>query len=455
MSHISGNLNRLNHFLFDIHREEVCVSRARSDKEVRDIGTAVREIVNLIVGKAFESDSLFHIPRSKYSKHVKGVGSFFEHTKIVDLNEFDITVVLPHFNEDNVRAVKQLYTPNSACRHGVLKHSSAFVELEYIGKSKDILTEKELLTTIESKKYIISCGLYSLVKELIENCLSDEKKVPPVYRETGTLKVNSNEFGNKLHPNGPALKLCLKWHQKRGQNDLDISVDLVPAIRSSLTSDIFNNVTAPKFLREEIAATNSCCFIPKYKPKLSVDFIISFSRAESAILYKLYQDNSAWFYCYMILKFIFWNDTQLTQFHSAHLFSSYVLNSVLLQEAFTCEERDVTLVECLLKMIYTLQRYTESLDAKSVDHIQVRSVWFMDSVIGCRSLNERFEKGELVIINDVLEQIKDVLIDIDRDCNYDYENYKRIFLDIVRNLSKSLYVLNQERKLKYLQTTKD
>jgi hypothetical protein len=449
----AGKLNRVNQFLLDVHKEEICVSRARSYAEMCDIGTAVNEMVTSIVRKAFGNDQLFSIPRKQLSRHVQGVGSFFEQTKIVDLDEFDYTILLPYFNESNIKAVKQLHTPYFACKHGVPKHSSAFVELEYIGRDKDILTEKELLTTIESKKYIIACGLHSLAKEMIDKCLSnDEHKVSPIDRDTGTLKINKTDFGNKLLANGPALKLCLKWLQKQGNRDLNITVDLVPAIRLNPTPDIFDNITAPVFMRNEIEHYGGCCLIPKNKPQLSVDFLISFSQIESAIIIKLKQENSPWFFCYIILKFIFWNDTKLTQFPSAHLFSSYVLKSLLLQEAFSCKERDITLVECLLRMLDTLQRYTDTSDVGLMDHIQVRSVWFMDSVIGCRSVNERFEKGELVIIHDVLEQIKNMLINIDRDCDYEYARYKMVFLDIVQSLSKELYNLNQERKSKYSQT---
>ncbi|XP_053402252.1 uncharacterized protein LOC128557831 [Mercenaria mercenaria] len=284
---IIGRPNRVNRFLYDIYKEEIAVDRQRSKAEIHDIGTAVNDMISAIVGQAFETDTVFNIPRKMLPNHIIGVGSFFEQTKIIDVNEFDFTVVLPYFTSENVRVVKELHSPYVGCRHGVRKNPFAFVELEYVGKNADILTKKNLLTTIKSKRYILACGLYTFAKVKIDDCLSGPRKVQPVDRETGTLEFNVNGFGSKSYPNGPALKLYLKWWQNWGHNNLDITVDLVPAIKTSIPKNMSNNITAPYVMRKEVTKSNCCFFIPKNKPHVSVDFIISFSQIESQLLLTL------------------------------------------------------------------------------------------------------------------------------------------------------------------------
>lgn len=384
-------------------------------------------IENLTV-KSFENDSIFHLPLININKSVIGVGSFYEQTKIIDTNEFDFTFVLPYFNDSNIKVVKELCSTTSTCRHGFHKDPLVLVKLQYTGRDADILRENNLLTTFGSKTYVVACELHAYIKGRLRACLQAHS-FPGIVKSTGKLEIKNDA---DIIPHGPALKLQLRW-QNVCDDNLDISVDIVPAIQVT-HHPLFKSVTAPHKMNRLLNPNDSYPFIPQYNDSLAVHFLISFVQIEIQLMDRLRLSKQQWFLCYLILKYIFWYDQSFNLNSTTNFFSSYVLKTLLFQEVFVCTNDDITVVECLLKMLATLQRYTTRYYTESKTHVTVNSIWFLDDVVACRSWNKAHEANELKAVDMYLGQIKNLVIDVDRS-NSQHSKNKNNFKEIVQSFN--------------------
>ena len=162
----------------------------------------------------------------------------------------------------------------------------------------------------------------------------------------GTLSIK--KIGVQIH--GPAIALLLNWHSVCADTDIEISVDLVPAIEvNDIDPLVHESDTYSSSVFEELKRTGRVHLTPagRISPcKEGMCFQIACSETEVKLIKRLNLNHKK---CYKILKDIFDTRNEI----GTHMIISYVLKTLILKHASECTERKLS-GACIIKLLRTV-----------------------------------------------------------------------------------------------------
>ena len=357
-----------NRFLNDLYELELDLSNKFSKPEIKDIHEAIKEQLNALAKLMGEKDERLKIRESI------PVGSASEGTQIIRPCEFDCILIIDALSQPGVVEVK-VKNANVTSREYVLvkvKDDNVrsmfgdvccseydFVRCSFqIGQSLGRRYRLNRRVWYRQGLRGLSCNRSGL-RDLFYNAVYDATKLclqSAIQMETGHLRIKSS----KPEENGPAFTIKLLWNRGiiENQPTMEISVDLVPALKLSL--EMYESLLADtaRFEAdqfEHVRDVGSVLLIPRKH----WSFHVNFTDAEFLRTRGLSEHHRK---CYKILKFIVNGEPfpldgnrkkLLKYFHDTHtMFHSYTLKCVVWEHHYLqqCNEND-DLSICISKML--------------------------------------------------------------------------------------------------------
>lgn len=446
-------------------------------REYTHIITSVRRVVKDIIAEIFScDDSYIEIKQEYISKHVELVGSCKEGSKVRRPDEFDFSVIMPHFSADNVVVEHGSNIQPAAfmCIHKIMldNYDNAFVQLRYTGKIDEKSQLFGLLTKVNNDYYISALKMHCFFKRRIRSVV--KRMVRRKHYEqckTGKLTVNfpdKNKYN--AEENGPAWTLPLRW----SHNDRDgyrINVDIVPVILISdsctpISIKTFHvkDLTAQRFMSypalcsmlgneryeytSDVGKMEGGTFTLTYADVMKrvsdenklfteLSFLTSHVHHENALMKELKNSFQSMFICYQIFKRLepLWSRIKMKgQLHGLR-FHSYILKTIVLDTIINGSENisphdDVaTCFEVILKRIVDLSE-----SCVLGNHESIRSLWFDGHVLTCAKLpqactyNEEYSHA----YRQQFELFIGLLNKVMNDSEYTYFKYRHVILDLIR-----------------------
>ena len=357
-----------NRFLNDLYETELDLSNKFSKPEIEDIHEAVKEQLNALANAIGEKDERLKI------REVIPVGSASEGTQIIRPCEFDCILIIGVLSQPGVVEVK-VENANVTSREYVLvkvKDDNVrsmlcdvccsaydFVRCSYgIGQSLGRRYGLNRRAWYRQGLRGLSCNRRGL-SDLFYNAVYEDTKLcsqSAIQMETGDLRIKSS----KPEETSPAFNIKLLWNRAiiENQPTMEISVDLVPALKLSL--EMYESLLvdtagfeADQF--EHVRDVGSVLLIPRNH----WSFHVNFTDAELLRTRGLSEHRRK---CYKILKFIVNGEPfpldgkrkkLLKYFQDTHtMFHSYTLKCVVREHHYLqqCNEND-DLSICISKML--------------------------------------------------------------------------------------------------------
>ena len=203
-----------------------------SDEEMQDIQAAVEETVGKFAEIVANIEPMFK------AKSIHGVGSFYERTKILKLDEFDFSYVIDELSDETRVEVEKVFTEDLLGLTVKVKDKQYFVNSKwfvdtdtsenndgtsYLGMM-NFLPPKAVFYVRDKKKTF--CDVLSKASEMIRS----ESLI--CSKPTGTLTLLGQE--NKV---GPNIELWFEWKPKLGETFV-IKSDITPVIRMNNVSEM-------------------------------------------------------------------------------------------------------------------------------------------------------------------------------------------------------------------------
>ena len=276
----------LNSFYNDLYAHKICY--ALSEEEADDIRGAVIKIVEKIANKIGKIDTRLLI------SEVVLVGSAKEGTQIILPDEYDFLLILEKLSHQGVIDINKACPGKDNRVHAIIKDNKVKRQFE------DLLKGDEIRSTQDDVPFYWKSGLreifYKAAKAVIRAFVNIE-----IRKATGTLRLEYPSL--TLH--GPAFTPRFQWHRRSGKN-VDISVDLCPAIR--LTGDFpelinLENVTSEVYYRYA-QVVGSLLLLPCKRGFSCLDglcFSVNFTEVEMLLMKDLSKHHRK---CYKVLKYL-------------------------------------------------------------------------------------------------------------------------------------------------------
>ena len=353
-----------NRFLNDLYETELDLSNKFSKPEIKDIHAAVKEQLNELAKAIGEKDERLSI------REVIPVGSASEGTQIIRPCEFDCILIIGVLSQPGVVEVKVENAHVTGREYVLVKVKDDNVrsmfgdmccsEYDYVRCSYAIGQSLGRRYGLNRRAWYrqglrgLSCNRRGIT-DLFYNAVYDATKLcsqSAIQIETGQLRLKPS----KPEENGPAFSTKLLWNRAtiETQPTMEISVDLVPALKLSL--EMYESTAgfeADQF--EHVRDVGSVLLIPRKH----WSFHVNFTDAELLRTRGLSEHHRK---CYKILKFIVNGEPfpldgnrkkLLKYFQDTHtMFHSYTLKCVVWEHHYLqqCNEND-DLSTCISKML--------------------------------------------------------------------------------------------------------
>ena len=315
--------------------------------EVDAIRKAVYDMVDSIMEEVQRVDRRFEILRKI------PVGSMAEETRIVKPDEFDFMIVLKELSGHNrleirhdcntLRSFVHVEITDSAvrevwsdvCENGILKStkSSKFID--------------RLICKLSRKSG--NLGLRELFCQKVTTAVNNlTRKHHAIRSNHGTLTIKEKTI--EIH--GPAITPTFNWFSAYPHNgrNMEISIDLVPAIEVKPNQDIINeNDTFSRDIFCEIEKTGRLHLVPpgRISPcTQGMCFHVACAETEAKLVKTM---NSNHILCYKLFKDMFQTRNEI----GVHLIVSYILKTSMLKHANDCNERE-NAANCFHKVLKEL-----------------------------------------------------------------------------------------------------
>ena len=276
----------LNSFYNDLYAHNICY--AVSEEEADDIRGAVKQIVEKITNIIGNIDTRLLI------SEVVLVGSAKEGTQIILPEEYDFLLILEVLSHQGVICVNKACPGKENRVHAIIKDNKVKRQFQ------DLLQGDEIRSTQDELPFVWRTGLREIFYKATKNAIRAFVNVE-IQKATGTLRLGYPSL--RLH--GPAFTSSFQWQQRNGMN-IDISVDLCPAIR--LTGDFpelinLENVTSEVYYRYA-HDVGSLLLLPckrGFSCSNGLCFSVNFTEAEMLLMEDLSEHHRK---CYKILKYL-------------------------------------------------------------------------------------------------------------------------------------------------------
>lgn len=307
----------------------------QNKKELQDIYGAVVSMVSMVMSKAASNDSKW-----KCSEILR-VGSVEEGTKIIEPNEFDFLCVLKSFRTDRNLLLRKMCTHNPGYAHLFIENDELQKEFGF-AMNEGQLSAKDLFRKFDA---MIS-DVYTQLTPAMKDQMKEE-------RDSGTL----NFGGFSLIDIGPNIILRFYWIPTDGKDQIDINVDLSPAIRYSNMENIINPMEClSHWMTVRQAELDSVLLvtggITKPNNTCSSKCIrISCTELEVKLVQCLSDNHRR---CYKVLKYIVCHlcmELSISKF-SYKPISSYILKNAVIQHSINCHNEENK--ECLGQILILL-----------------------------------------------------------------------------------------------------
>ena len=349
-SNCDKRLDRLDRFYDDLYNKEL--SLKFSDEEVSDLYNAVVEFVNILVRAVGDKNPCLQISEAV------SVGSAKEGTQLCSPCEYDFILILKELSQPGAISV------TNGCPYGA---SYAHVKLECSQLEhnfKDIIKDGYIKSTQDYKNYIYrENGLRQKIRASLESATRENVSLE-VSNASGKLRFKTTN----IEPHGPAFMAMLSWQSNNNGEDMDITVDMCPAIRVSEQLERFvspEKVTAQVYY-EFAQMTGSVLLIPCRRGVTCYDglcFKMAFTETELLLMENISEHHKK---CYKILKYLI-NGRSSPSVANKNILSgvyypffnypteihSYALKVLIWNHSFQCKSGDHTHLTSCIDQLFT------------------------------------------------------------------------------------------------------
>ena len=339
--------------------------------EVDAIRKAVYDMVDSIMKEVQYVDRRFEILRKI------PVGSMAEETRIVKPDEFDFMIVLKELSVHNLLEIRHDCNTLRSFVHVEITDSA-------VREVWSDVCENGILKSTKSSKFIdrLICklsrkngnlGLRELFCQKVTTAVNNlTRRHHAIHSNHGTLTIKKKTI--EIH--GPAITPTFNWFSAYPRNDrnMEISIDLVPAIEVKPNQDIINeDDTFSRDILCEIEKTGRLHLVPPSRISPCTQgmcFYVACAETEAKLVKTM---NSNHLLCYKLFKDMFQTRNEIGE----HLIDSYILKTFILKHANDCSERENP-ANCVHKVLKELNDNC-SLERLSNTRLHMSSVFFKET----------------------------------------------------------------------------
>lgn len=419
-----------------------------SDSEVQDIQTAVEEAVGKFADIVANIEPMFK------AKSIHGVGSFYERTKILKLDEFDFSYVIDELSDETKVEMEKVFTED------ILGLAVKAKDKHYFENAKWVVDTHEDGTFYLGMVNFLPAKAVFYVRDKMQTFCDVLSKAAETVRSeslycskpTGTLTLLGQE--NKV---GPNIELWFEWKPKQGEIFV-IKSDITPVIRMNNVAEIVTtgHCEHPAYLAR--LQKKGSYFVMPSKPRhmqIPYTFSPTFTETERDIMADLDPCHRIAYQC---LKFLnldiytrinplyyvlqqyaapwVWDDLDFPQvlkkldyLTCKSFVSSYCLKTVVLQHCCSCERRDRPDL-CGLEIINVLSDCTKQ-EIPTLNGIFIKQ----DNLFW--KLSQPNKTKDLSLLEKVLGMLKFFHEKLSTDLSYDpdkspADNFRNVFSVLVQ-----------------------